>query len=530
MSAKDKELAGAATKGKHEDVARLIAEGASSDALTSRGWPALVDAAMYGHLKVLEILHGAGANLEAQATNRYGTALMIAALNGHHDCADALLRWGADVDAVDKDGNTALHEAADNGRLECARLLVRAGADRAKRNDKGQTALEVAQEPAEQKEYESAERFAARQQDKPEIAALLRDPRESGLADEAMPAGTRVRVAKHGDGVYERFERSTFGANDHFIRFPSGLQKVELRKLKPHQWSVLPAPAPAPASPPVVPAESAPIPEGVPMEPEPQPAEDPLAAVVAMGFGEAAAAAALAACGGDSQAAVARLVEEAEAQKQAEIAAAKAKAEAEAKKKAELAAKKKAEAEAKKKAEAEAKKKAEAEAKKQAEIAAALAVEPEPEPAGGLTLDAWLVQIKLQRYASAIKEAGYDELDFLKDASEADVKEMTVDIKMKKPHANSFLSKWKELISGAGPPPPAAGSPTAAGSPASGGGTAGGGAASDAAKFGMRCVDFDESGSDLLGPIRGIFDDKHNPRLSVEEAAKCASHLAFHTL
>ena len=41
--------------------------------------PALVDAALYGHPRVLEILHGAGANLEA-TTNLGSTALRIAAL------------------------------------------------------------------------------------------------------------------------------------------------------------------------------------------------------------------------------------------------------------------------------------------------------------------------------------------------------------------------------------------------------------------------------------------------------------------
>eukprot|EP01045_Picozoa_sp_COSAG04_P035562 COSAG04_NODE_8263_length_999_cov_2.725556_1_plen_180_part_01 len=111
------------------------------------GTPALASAAARGDLKVLEILHGVGANLEARMDNGF-TALIQAANNGQPDCAEALLRWGADVDAADKEGDTALHRAAENGQLECARLLVRAGADRAKRNEKGKSALEVAQEEA----------------------------------------------------------------------------------------------------------------------------------------------------------------------------------------------------------------------------------------------------------------------------------------------------------------------------------------------------------------------------------------------
>ena len=34
----------------------------------------------------------------------------------------------------------------------------------------------------------------------------------------------------------------------------------------------------------------------------------------------------------------------------------------------------------------------------------------------GVSLDAWLERYKLERYADAIKAAGYDQLQFLKDA------------------------------------------------------------------------------------------------------------------
>jgi hypothetical protein len=64
-----------------------------------------------------------------------------------------------------------------------------------------------------------------------------------GKADEALAAGTRLRVSPHGEGVYERFERSTFGANDHYIRFDSGgTKKVALKNLQPQDWAVLAVP------------------------------------------------------------------------------------------------------------------------------------------------------------------------------------------------------------------------------------------------------------------------------------------------
>ncbi|XP_055494478.1 ankyrin repeat and SOCS box protein 1 [Leucoraja erinacea] len=57
------------------------------------------------------------------------TPLRIAATAGHADCADYLLKQGAEVDLVDVKGQTALYVAVLNGHVECTRILVKAGAD-----------------------------------------------------------------------------------------------------------------------------------------------------------------------------------------------------------------------------------------------------------------------------------------------------------------------------------------------------------------------------------------------------------------
>jgi hypothetical protein len=77
---------------------------------------------------------------------------------------------------------------------------------------------------------------AAREEDQ---ESLLR-AWHAALQDTALPAGTRLRVEGLGDGVYERWERKTFGANAHFLDFGDGAQQVALRGLAPSQWSVLP--------------------------------------------------------------------------------------------------------------------------------------------------------------------------------------------------------------------------------------------------------------------------------------------------
>eukprot|EP01051_Picozoa_sp_SAG22_P010953 SAG22_NODE_1017_length_6016_cov_40.662667_11_plen_141_part_00 len=66
-------------------------------------------------------------------------------------------------------------------------------------------------------------------------------------------------------------------------------------------------------------------------------------------------------------------------------------------------------------------------------------------------MDDWLTSIKLDRYAAATKDAGYDELDFLLAADETDILEMTTDVGMKKPHAKAFLVAWNKLKLGGSP-------------------------------------------------------------------------------
>ena len=135
-------------------------------------------------------------------------------------------------------GHTPLHYAAFQGMTAAARALLELGADASLHNEQGKTALEVAEENG-----------------KHETAQPLRDPdtegvrlrsqaRDNGLADAALPPGTRLRVDPHGDGTYTRFEKKTFGANAHFVRFDGteAEQPVQLKGLAPAAWSVLPPP------------------------------------------------------------------------------------------------------------------------------------------------------------------------------------------------------------------------------------------------------------------------------------------------
>jgi ankyrin repeat protein len=68
---------------------------------------------------------------------------------------------GADVNAVDHDGNSIVHHAASRGDTEMVRYLVSKGADVKKINRAGQTTIDVANGPVQ------------RTQPYPETIALL---------------------------------------------------------------------------------------------------------------------------------------------------------------------------------------------------------------------------------------------------------------------------------------------------------------------------------------------------------------------
>ena len=56
---------------------------------------------------------------------------------------------GADVNAVDHDGNTALHHAAARGDIDSIKYLVSKGADVTKVNREGQTVADMANGPVQ---------------------------------------------------------------------------------------------------------------------------------------------------------------------------------------------------------------------------------------------------------------------------------------------------------------------------------------------------------------------------------------------
>ncbi|KAF8537641.1 ankyrin repeat-containing domain protein [Trichophaea hybrida] len=126
-------------------VERLLAANADVNAAASIYGPtALQAAAGGGHLEIVERL--LAANADVNAANKGRTALQAAAGGGHLEIVERLLAANADVNAVNKEGRTALQAAAGGGHLEIVERLLAANADvnAAAAGYKGRTALQAA--------------------------------------------------------------------------------------------------------------------------------------------------------------------------------------------------------------------------------------------------------------------------------------------------------------------------------------------------------------------------------------------------
>lgn len=93
---------------------------------TSNGSTALHNAALNGHLMVVDLLLGAGCSVNAR--NYSGaTALYNAASGGHSEIVKRLVSAGSDLDARTMAAATALHIAASNGHDAICETLIQVG-------------------------------------------------------------------------------------------------------------------------------------------------------------------------------------------------------------------------------------------------------------------------------------------------------------------------------------------------------------------------------------------------------------------
>ncbi|KAK3349516.1 ankyrin repeat protein, partial [Lasiosphaeria hispida] len=82
-----------------------------------------------GDPEVVEVLLEHGANVMPKSTDGSRTPLHTAAARGNTSGIRLLLKWGAELEARDKDGEAPLHTAARAGKVAAVSLLLDHGAN-----------------------------------------------------------------------------------------------------------------------------------------------------------------------------------------------------------------------------------------------------------------------------------------------------------------------------------------------------------------------------------------------------------------
>ncbi|HUT40985.1 MAG TPA: ankyrin repeat domain-containing protein [Gammaproteobacteria bacterium] len=140
------ELGLAVSRGESALVKQLIEQGLDLNQGNAAGETPLHLAAMRGDMGMTWMLLEGGADFNTTDQAVGYSPLQIAALQGHSEICEALIRYGASVDALTSRHETALHLAARAGHGAVVSVLLKYRANTAIRNNAGQTARQLAEQ------------------------------------------------------------------------------------------------------------------------------------------------------------------------------------------------------------------------------------------------------------------------------------------------------------------------------------------------------------------------------------------------
>ncbi len=115
------------------------------DICDSAGTPMLCVAARSGKLNMVKWLLAKNANINAISADRGYTALMDAIWKNDLDCVSCLIKNGADLNTISKDGQSVAVLAVGIGNTDICKLIAKNGADVHKKDNMGMSAMDYAQ-------------------------------------------------------------------------------------------------------------------------------------------------------------------------------------------------------------------------------------------------------------------------------------------------------------------------------------------------------------------------------------------------
>ena len=155
-------LSWAAVAGKIEVVETLISRGAAIDAKAADGLTPVARAIMSNQVEIVEMLLQHGADPSGEIVfGGAGIDLLSLAISGRHTISSkSLICFGADVNKINKKGNTPLIFAAVVGDMATTKLLLEKGAKSIAAN--GLSAVELAEEKGHDEVANLIRNFACR--------------------------------------------------------------------------------------------------------------------------------------------------------------------------------------------------------------------------------------------------------------------------------------------------------------------------------------------------------------------------------
>lgn len=120
----ERSLCNAALNGEIEKVKRHLLNGDNVNTLDAGGYAPLHYAARNCHIDIAQLLISHGGNVDIRTRAGKVTPLLRAAFSGKEDMCKFLIKNGADVKAVDDDGQTVIHRAINSGNLSLAKYFL----------------------------------------------------------------------------------------------------------------------------------------------------------------------------------------------------------------------------------------------------------------------------------------------------------------------------------------------------------------------------------------------------------------------